>query len=133
MTLAGIDSDGDGVRDDIQRFITINYIDQEAMRLVLLQTAKVNQLKLTQANDKKASRNNARLSLRAIECSMCIGGEEAFKYTNKITAMQMNTRERLKAYDLFHEQIAGAITMGRSYKEHQKSCNFEVQAVMGGQ
>lgn len=130
-TLAGVDSDGDGVRDDIQRYILLNYEDDEAMRLVLLQTANVNQLKLTQAHDKEASRMNAIRSLRAIECSMYIGGEEAFKDTNKVTAMQINTRERSKAYDLFHQQIAGAITMGKSYKEYYKSCTFDVRTVMG--
>jgi len=41
VTLEGIDSDGDGVRDDVQRYIALTYPDSEKTRLALTQHAKV--------------------------------------------------------------------------------------------
>ncbi|MGH8488103.1 MAG: hypothetical protein ACREXS_04330 [Gammaproteobacteria bacterium] len=57
--LEGIDSDGDGVRDDIQRYIALNFPDSAKTRAALTQQAKTFQSMLIGANDKSASMRNA--------------------------------------------------------------------------
>ncbi|MEZ8967967.1 hypothetical protein BCS96_15855 [Vibrio breoganii] len=129
QTLVGIDSDLDGVRDDIQRYIVMNYGDNEALKLALLQGAKVNQLKLILSGDKEASRHVAKLSMRVVECVGFVSDMDmdAFDEYQKITAKQMNTRQRSKAYDQYQQNLAGSITYTTD-GDGSESCEFDVLA-----
>lgn len=49
-TLAGIDSDGDGLRDDVQRWIALNYRDSARWRSVLAQMARTYQHAVIRSN-----------------------------------------------------------------------------------
>jgi hypothetical protein len=132
LTLAGIDSDLDGVRDDVQRYIAFKYEDQEALKLALMDVARTKQLVVTQADDKEASRRNVTQSQRAFECIFYLVQRDSKQVVGGVTSQQMNTRERSKAYVLFHQQIAGFVTVGRDPDDYYKSCSFDVNAVLGG-
>ena len=54
-TLLGIDTDGDGVRDDIQRYIYLTYPDDKKLRLGLTYYAIEFQGVLKDANDREAA------------------------------------------------------------------------------
>ncbi|NLF83508.1 MAG: hypothetical protein GX568_05960, partial [Candidatus Gastranaerophilales bacterium] len=80
LTLLGIDSDGDGVRDDIQQYIYFEYKDDEATKLALIELAKRYQTTLIQAEDPVAAYNNATKTIRLFECLRYIhnGAEKKF-------------------------------------------------------
>lgn len=59
-TLAGIDSDNDGVRDDVQRWIVINYPNSQKTRAALVQEVKLDQQFLLNAADPNISLNIAK-------------------------------------------------------------------------
>ena len=59
VTLLGIDTDGDGVRDDIQRYIYFTYPDDKKLRLGLTYYAIEFQGVLKDANDREAAYDHA--------------------------------------------------------------------------
>ena len=67
-TLLGIDTDGDGVRDDIQRYIYFTYPDDKKLRLGLTYYAKEFQGMLKDANDREAAYDHANKMVRHGEC-----------------------------------------------------------------
>ncbi|QPJ60770.1 MAG: hypothetical protein G3M70_02240 [Candidatus Nitronauta litoralis] len=67
-TLLGIDSDNDGVRDDIQRYIELTYPESAKTRAALRQYAKAANDALENAEDKRTSINNAYKANRSQEC-----------------------------------------------------------------
>lgn len=58
-TLEGIDSDGDGVRDDVQRWIAMAYPNSQKVRAALTQAALTMQTFLMSANSPVAAYNSA--------------------------------------------------------------------------
>ncbi len=62
QTLLGIDTDGDGLRDDIQRYIYFTYTDDDKLRLGLRQYATEFQGVLADADDRTAAYNHAKHS-----------------------------------------------------------------------
>lgn len=110
-TLAGIDSDNDGVRDDVQRYIALTYPDSEKTRAALTQFAKNMQQAVLEANDKKASLRNINEQGRVLGCLIFIVGDihVASQILKNLESEVMNTVERRTAYDLFNDQLDGEV------------------------
>lgn len=130
LTIAGVDSDEDGVRDDIQRHIGLSYSSDEASRLALMDVAKALQLILIQAESKDASYENLLRFERAFECTVYVMDENYVRAVGEIISQQMSTRERTARYSRFHEQIAGVVSKGSKYSEFYKSCSFDAKTLM---
>ena len=94
VTLLGIDTDGDGVRDDIQRYIYLTYPDDKKLRLGLTYYAIEFQGVLQDANDREAAYDHAIKMDRHVECLFYLKGEEAVDICNALRAKILNTRER---------------------------------------
>lgn len=133
QTLLGIDSDNDGVRDDIQRYIYYTYPDEEKARLALTEVAKQFQILLTQSGDPIAALDNATKNARHLECLYFIKGEIAGDITTALRAEILNTRERSLAYIQYNDSLAGTIIEGRSLADWKSSCAFDIDAVGGVQ
>ena len=110
LTLAGIDADNDGLRDDVQRYIAEKYGHSEravkALTLVAKNSQKRVELGATVTKDEAyeialAQRNVARCYIRSAGDSII--REDAAKHlSRKVT----NTPERFKSYDRFDSLLA---------------------------
>lgn len=106
-TLEGIDSDGDGVRDDIQRYIALTYQDSEKLRAALTEMAKNRQKALVDANDSNKSYQHAIKDQSAYECLAFLHLESSHKISQLLFAEILNTEERSHAYLLYNSQFRG--------------------------
>jgi hypothetical protein len=133
LTLLGIDSDGDGVRDDIQRYIYFTYPDEEKLRLGLTYYAKEFQGVLADADDREATYNHAIKMARHGECLCYLKGEGAINIRRALRAEILNTRERSIAYIAYSDNLGGRVIRGAPLKEWKDSCSFDVDATGGDQ
>ena len=126
QTLEGIDSDNDGVRDDIQRWIVINYLTSEKRRAALRQYIKVNQIFLVDANDKELSRLHADDRERATECSFYVFGfDDARRAILEMKAQFLNTEARSEAFIRADSQLSGTFSLVIQEDERKAQCSFD--------
>lgn len=130
-TLLGIDSDNDGVRDDIQRYIYFSYSDEEKVILALTEVAKQFQILLLHSSDPEAAFNNATAMARHGECLDFIKGEAAGDILAALRAEILNTRERSLAYITYSDNLAGEIILGRPLSDWKNSCAFDIDSAGG--
>ena len=132
-TLLGIDTDGDGVRDDIQRYIYFTYPDDKKLRLGLTYYAIEFQGVLKDANDREAAYVHANKMARHGECLFYLKGEDSFDIIDLLRAEILNTRDRSIAYITYSDNLGGRIISGAPLKEWKDSCSFDVDATGGDQ
>jgi hypothetical protein len=133
QTLLGIDSDGDGVRDDVQRYIYLTYPEDPKVQAALIQFANEYQGLLLQAGDRDAAYNHAVKLSRSLDCLGYIKGEDALKISPALRAVILNTRERSLAYITFSDNLAGEHIASLPLKEGKNGCAFDVDALGGDQ
>jgi hypothetical protein len=129
-TLEGIDSDSDGVRDDVQRWIVMNYPNSEKTRAALTQKAKVMQVILLNAADAVNARGRALESDRASDCIsyvreqlLGIGGSDAYNIKGELRAVYLNTYIRSKAWLQYDAHLSGMFfTLPPDMKQ---GCDFD--------
>lgn len=129
-TLLGIDSDNDGVRDDVQRWINETYSGKESTKKALKQLSKVMNKRITTLSSKQDSILASHLLIEAVGCLDWIDNFEA--NSNKSIAFRKvynNTPERIKAKleadGNFHGQGPGPKAMNTDIKEFDKLCDFK--------
>jgi len=125
-TLLGIDTDGDGVRDDIQRYIYFTYPDDKKLRLGLTYYAIEFQGVLKDANDREAAYDHANKMARHGECLYYLKGRDSFDIIDLLLAEILNTRERSIAYIKYSDNLGGRFIRGAPRKEWKDSCSFDV-------
>lgn len=128
-TIAGVDSDNDGVRDDIQRFIVLKYGDSQKTKLVLKQTAIALQNILVNSSDSAVAQENAERLSRAIECSHYISPDNAADINDQLRGEFLNTVERSRAYLAFDAMLSGKIVRVKKSSEYKSSCSFDPDTV----
>ncbi|RPI69998.1 MAG: hypothetical protein EHM38_06885, partial [Geobacteraceae bacterium] len=96
--LNGIDADNDGVRDDIQRYLSVEYPDDEKVRLVMTQVTIEYQKLLAESNDPEAAVLHATRLARHGECLDYLVGDAARTMLARLKAEILNTQERSRAY-----------------------------------
>ena len=132
-TLLGIDTDGDGVRDDIQRYIYFTYPDDKKLRLGLTYYAIEFQGVLKDANDREACYDHAIKMDRHVECLFYLKGREAVDICTALLAKILNTRERSMAYIKYSDNLGGRSIRSAPQKEWKDSCSFDVDNTGGDQ
>ena len=101
--LKGVDADGNGIRDDIDRLITLKYSATPEMKKALEQEARALQKSMESTTRQQALAAGDEI-MRAGGCSFKIflnmpgSLELRDKASNEIGALTANTRERFKAY-----------------------------------
>jgi hypothetical protein len=114
-SLGGIDANGNGVRDDIERYIEKKY-PQPAQRKVAMQTARALQKTLLiDANDAVALESVSRDGMRAVNCRGGVfpgveGFKDAYRMSQELEALTTNTLLRLKAYLAYNKAISGTVS-----------------------
>lgn len=121
-TLLGVDSDKDGIRDDVQIWIEKNYPANLPLKSSLKQYAKAKQELLGSVNDKKRS-NQAMINVfKATSCKFDIQTEQNTSIgtitdlTERLDAMFENTKERI---DALKKQIPTFMVKAQLYLKNQ--------------
>ncbi len=106
-TLAGIDSDNDGVRDDVQRWIAINYPHSEKTRAALRQLAIARQNFILSASDANAAYDNAIQMGRGSDCLFHLRPVHWYDDSVALEAVILNTAARSREYLKANHLLSG--------------------------
>jgi hypothetical protein len=122
QTLSGTDSDGDGVRDDFQRFIIATYIGSAPEIAAGLQFGRAAQTVLLASDQAEASIGAARQLLRAVDCLSYVQGvERATSTYNTLRAELLDTVLRSRSWLKASRQFSGqSYRLGPIEARHQQ-------------
>ncbi|MFZ1735945.1 MAG: hypothetical protein WAU31_03360 [Candidatus Moraniibacteriota bacterium] len=133
-TLAGIDSDGDGIRDDIQRYIARTYPGDENInvRKALRQDAEGFQLELLASSDKEESVRLLHDRERDGYCMVGVMGVDvSADAEDAMKERILNTELRSRAWIAFNRHIGGEVS-GNVYPwKYLTQCDFDTTQVGG--
>ncbi len=127
-TVAGIDSDNDGIRDDVQIWIDNTYVDQPSVRLATRQMAANFQLRILSIHDRVLSNLATRNYLYSMFClKTIVGFNEERQIRHKLEDLYLNTKDRLhadiKASGNFNGQ---SFTSPNEIEEKKALCSFNL-------
>jgi hypothetical protein len=125
QTLAGIDSDGDGVRDDVQRYIALTYPSSAKTRLALSQQAKSILDLVASSNTTDMSVLTDRL-IRSLECLSAARPDTFTTLELQLRGQILNTSDRYRRYLAAQSAAAGSTLDLRSPSEASSSCSFDL-------
>jgi hypothetical protein len=131
-TLQGIDSDSDGVRDDVQRHIALTYPNSERTRAGLTQYAKATQAALLSANDRNREATVAHIieSFYADEClSSFLKPEDARAISDDLSVQILNTDSRSRAWITASGFFSGEVFRSTLRNQRAFRCNFDPNAM----
>lgn len=126
-TLLGVDSDNDGIRDDVQRWINENYSATPEIKLAIKQFGTEVQSSLNAASDKNVS---IQASFKLINAQVCYSeisrqqgtpSKQVKENRKKVEALYLNTRTRIEAFIKSNENFNGQTGFIPSREE---ACNF---------
>lgn len=132
QTLEGIDSDNDGVRDDIQRYIVLNYFDSPAKVAGLRQYAKAVQRSLLSAGsgDRPLVVDNVQKEFDALSClSYVVGLQPRIDSTDKLEVELLNTRQRSLANIRVESYLGGHVFPGHVSTLDKTFCEFNPDTI----
>jgi hypothetical protein len=130
VTLAGIDSDNDGVRDDVQRWIALTYPNSEKVRSALTQEAKINQLYILNALDSVLSKSTARKVILSLDCLSYVSPDAYVAVGRKFDALFFNTYARSKAQIQADHHSSGTVFGSLSYENRKQGCDFNPDTML---
>jgi hypothetical protein len=109
-SLAGVDADANGVRDDVDRYIDTTYADQASADLnkAIRQYAKAVQSSLVDADSPAQSLTHATERFRALECLMARRPREFHTIFVDVRAQLLNAPSRSEAYLKADDQVKAA-------------------------
>ncbi len=130
-TLGGVDSNENGVRDDVERAIYKKY-DKKLHALALMQKAKFLQRTLVEPiTNAKIIRED---SSKSIDCTIYLSRKDSsFQYVNfnqhinYIKDLTFNTVERIQKYVNYNIALSGGIYGSDHSNVALKSCSQEIQ------
>lgn len=128
-TLGGIDSDSDGVRDDIQRWINEEYLGKESTKKALKQMVVSMNKSLESSNDKSLSNQHSHDIGYAIGCLAWIDRNNFNEIESRIRKNFYNTSLRIKTKmevdSNFHGQGVGPREKELKTANWNSLCEFE--------
>jgi hypothetical protein len=128
ITLEGVDSDGDGVRDDVQRLIFLTYPNSEKTREALLQQARAWQKYLLNAHDREKLKIAAQELEDSAECLAYVRGknfDDLVQIRKKFRPLILNTLLREEANNAAEKNRSGiAINISSTDDQMKSRCSF---------
>ena len=121
QTIEGIDSDGDGVRDDVQRYIKLTYSDAPTQQ-ALVQYAKAQQVMMLASTSKEQAIANATAIVKSIECLSSVHSDDFTEVMQATRLQLLNTEARVRAYITANSQASGAVFAVTDSEESASSC-----------
>ena len=122
-TLLGVDSDNDGVRDDVQRYILALDVDHAFFKRALLQFAQALQTGLAESYNPNKARYTADLLGRAMDCASSAEGPDWYFESKRLIEIAINTKDRRSAYRRWNRYIP--FMMQPSYGA-EEACDFDI-------
>jgi hypothetical protein len=120
-TVAGVDADGDGLRDDVQILIDNQY-SGNAERAAVTQLAKTLQTLLAASGDKTQSLAAASSMNRAIDCLYSLGANSFGDRVDEIEGAVVNTEARARAYAKAGTHLSGGVFVVSTIGDNAASC-----------
>jgi len=139
-TLLGVDSNNNGVRDDVEIWIFHTY-KEPIVQAVAMQNARAFQIILA---DPSKARETKRFMEQVTDCSLYYQ-RLAEDYNDTIVIPRstnlykeskpliLNTRERNRAYYERNQALSGGIYPGRPWDTFKGSCDFNATKVLRGE
>jgi hypothetical protein len=126
QTLQGIDTNHDGVRDDIERYIAITYVNLPRERLALMQLAKALQVHIT-SGEASASVAQALEVLKSLDCLSYVSGrDEANRQSDELLAEVLNTKARSLRFQEINQALSGSFLPVSKSHELKTNCSVDV-------
>jgi hypothetical protein len=123
QTLAGVDSDHDGIRDDLQRYIALTYSSSPVTMDALRQTTKVVQGVVLDSASTNSSINHATDLARALECLEAIRPADAATVHETLISQALNTEARGLAFLASNDRLGGTVFPLASVNGRAASCD----------
>ena len=125
QTLAGVDSDQDGVRDDVQRYIAFKYPQSERTRAALSQAARAFQFEIVAGGNGQQvhDAHDCMDSIFMTGPADVTGGRLAYDAKRSLEAAVLNTPARVKAD--FQATSGVAIVRSTPYSDKRTHCTFD--------
>lgn len=112
-TVAGIDADQNGIRDDIQAYINTTYPVPEQQKAVSQYARSLQAKLLVNPKDKYQVRASSDASVKGMSCIYekvpVDNSPQAARVVGEIFSLTTNTKQRLKAYMAFDQAMDGAV------------------------
>jgi hypothetical protein len=118
-TLVGVDSDQDGLRDDVQRFVAVRFYDKQPLLDAMRQVASSQQDFVVEPNPSRATMTLAASRRHdALDClayvandgaDLAAGVKLAYELNRQLKAVLLNTPERSKAF-FRNDSVLGGTT-----------------------
>ncbi|MEN8687786.1 MAG: hypothetical protein AB1Z50_09500, partial [Desulfuromonadales bacterium] len=126
-TIEGVDVNDNGIRDDIERWIGLNFRSSEKTRMALTQAYYPLQNFMLHAreNDRDAVYNDMDALQRASECLHYINAEEAYLLMRELKSEVLNTSDRTYAYLDSSRMLGGGSFPSAPYSKWNQSCTFD--------
>ena len=131
-TLAGIDSDHDGVRDDLQRNIALTYAGSQPTISALRQMVMSLQHAILENGSETQSIENANQFVRDLECLGAVRPSDYRVVKGELLAMALNTEARGLAYLHYGDQLGGQGFSGKPPDDWASSCRFSLSGSEAG-
>lgn len=130
-TLEGVDVNANGVRDDIERWIGLNYRDSEKTRQALTQAYYPLQNFMIHARqgDRDAVYNDMTALQRAGECLDYIRSVDAHILIEDLKSQVVNTSDRVYAYRDSSRLLGGGSFPSAPFSKWNQSCTFDPDAL----
>jgi hypothetical protein len=125
QTLAGIDSDGDGIRDDVQRWIASVSLTDTQKRRALSQLARIHQALIVSLGDRTALASLDSARVRAHDCIESFWGPSGLAAAvGDLKAQTLNTRERAIAYSRANTALGATSRFLTAEGSLRAGCDF---------
>ena len=130
-TIEGVDVNENGVRDDIERWIGLNYRNSEKTRMALTQVYYPLQNFMIHAreNDRDAVYNDMTTMQRANECLKFIRPDDAYTIGKELHAQVVNTTDRSYAFRDSSRMLGGGSFPRIPRSKWKDSCTFDVDVL----
>jgi len=130
-TLIGIDSNSNGIRDDVERKILKKY-NKKVQAEFMLERAKLDQMILSETITKEKARGYEKIQSRQINCSVALSdynltSMEDIKFLENIT---YNTKNRVKAYLNYNLALSGGVYGTKVSDINIGACSNAVQKLI---
>ena len=125
-TLEGVDVNGNGIRDDIERWIYLTYPDSEKLRRALIQEyyPLQNMIIHGQQQNRDAVYDDMIALQRSSECLFYVHPDRPHKISSELEARILNTDQRTYGYFEASRLLGGGTFQGVPMSKWKNSCNF---------
>lgn len=125
-TLEGVDVNGNGIRDDIERWIYLTYPDSEKLRMALIQEYYPMQNMIIHGHqqNRDAVYDDMDAMQRSSECLYYVNPSKPHKISAELKARIVNTDERVYGYLEASRMLGGGTFSGKPTSKWKNSCTF---------